>query len=496
MAIPRIVIAGTHSGAGKTSVSLALMASFNESGHRVRAFKAGPDFIDPGYHRAAAGTPSHNLDSWLLDAEALSRLFVRESEGGDIAIIEGVSGLFDGFGAADETGSTAQISKILKAPVLLVVDTATLVRSAAAIVQGYAFFDREVSIRGIILNRVGGAGHLALLKETLARYTDIPVVGALYDDPALGVPERHLGLTAAPENPDLQRRIQALLAAARGNVAENASGLDLAQILRIAQEAPEFPSHPNGGSTVSPLPIFESSPTSPSRLAPRIGVAQDKAFSFYYQANLDLLQSFGAELVPFSPLQSRKLPEDLNALYLGGGFPEVYAAQLEHNESLLADLRGAARSGMPIYAECGGLMLLSESIETLDGRCYAMARAIPGKIAMTPVPQNFGYKEGEFAADTIFGAKGSRIKGHEFHYSVRSCGTESAAEQGAAYRLKNPRGGALHPEGFSRGNVLASYVHLHFATNPAWAQNFVKAAEAFARNIEKPGVKVGAAGAL
>lgn len=451
---PRIIIAGTQSGAGKTSVSLALMASLKNAGHRVQAFKAGPDYIDPGYHAAATGRPSYNLDSWLLSHEKLVQLFLAKSAAADISVIEGVMGLFDGFGGKDEAGSTAHIAKLLKAPVILVLDAGGMSRSAAAMVKGYQSFDPEVRISGVLLNKVGSAGHAELLKESIEHYTGLPVAGALLKDKKIQIPERHLGLTPASENQELKACMDAL--AAQG-------GLDLGKILQIAREAPRLSGEADMG--------LQASPTI------RIGLALDRAFSFYYQSNLDLLNDLGADLVPFSPMEDEALPEDLSALYFGGGFPEIYALALEANQPMKEAVRASIARAMPVYAECGGLMYLSEAIETLGGRSFAMLGAVPGKIKMTERLQNFGYKEGWMARDTILGPEKTPVRGHEFHYSQRFL--EEAGSREAAYQLEDRKSAKKQSEGYCQGPLLASYLHLNFLSNPNWAESFVRTAVRF-----------------
>ena len=466
---PRVIIAGTQSGVGKTSISLALMKAFTAAGLKVQAFKVGPDYIDPSYHSVATGSPSYNLDSWLLKKETIEWLFQVKSKPADISIIEGVMGLYDGFESKKDNGSTAQIAKMLSAPVILVVNAQSIARSIAAMVKGYQIFDPEIRIEGVILNKVGSKRHADLLKESIEHYTGIPVVGALLRDKKIQIPERHLGLATAAENKGLKECLDSLA---------NVDGLNLEKILNIAKNT----------STLIPCtePSIEettvkTSDESGSYGKVRIGIAKDRAFSFYYPSNLDLLKELQVELVPFSPLEDPELPKNLSALYFGGGFPEIYARELELNSILKNQILRCVQEEMPIYAECGGLMYLSEAIETLEGTSFAMVGAVPGKIKMTDRLQNFGYKEGRMRGDTLLGAQGSQVRGHEFHYSQRLM--DGNLTQNIPYELEDRKSGQQQLEGFSKGSLLASYLHLNFLTNPKWAEAFVQTADLYRQNL-------------
>jgi len=478
MNIPRIVIAGTQSGVGKTSVALALMAAYRKRGLRVQPFKVGPDYIDPSYHRVATGLPSHNLDSWLLSKETVQELFIEKGNNCDIAIIEGVMGLFDGLGTKEETASTQEIAKLLQAPILLVIDAKGMSRSGAAMVLGYAKFDPSLKIAGVILNRVSSQNHYQILKESIEHYTGIPVLGGLYKNENLKIPERHLGLMTAEENPELQKCLDLLTELTVGDASTERPGFDLDRIIKIAQEnSIILPVEKRGQSLKGQSPFL------------RIGVARDMAFSFYYQANLDLLEELGAELIFFSPLKDKNLPEDCSALYFGGGFPEIYAGDLGDNLSFIGSIKNAIQSALPIYAECGGLIYLSESIQTMDGRSFPMIGAVPGNIVMTGKLQNFGYKEGKLLKDTLLGTKGDSIRGHEFHYSVNGdsalfARTNRALSPFTAYELQGRRTTHTQWEGFSHGSILASYLHLHFYTDPSWAERFVESGREYLKKKE------------
>ncbi len=482
MKTARLVIAGTQSGVGKTSVALALMAAYKRAGLQVQPFKVGPDYIDPSYHKVATGVPSHNLDSWLLSKENVQRLFLEKSENCDIALIEGVMGLYDGLGTKEETASTQEIAKLLGAPILLVIDSKGMSRSGAAMALGYKKFDSELTIGAIILNKVSSLSHYKILKEAIEHYTGIPVVGGISKNENLKIPERHLGLLTAEENPELEACINQLVSVTHAN--SNWPGFDLEKILKIADEGSRTEivfkkgARPCGLAPLRTFPYASEklaeaflNTISASRASIKIGVARDRAFSFYYQANLDLLEKMGAELVYFSPLRDKKIPEGCSALYFGGGFPEIYAEELVENISFMNSIKSKIALGLPIYAECGGLMYLSESIQILDGKTFSMVGAVPGKITMTQKLQKFGYKEGRLLKDTLLGKEGNSIRGHEFHYSERSANLESYA-----YELKGRRNVNLQLEGYSKGNILASYLHLHFLTNPDWAIHWIQAA--------------------
>lgn len=451
--IPRFIIAGTHSGVGKTTVAVGVMASLVERGLRVQPFKAGPDYIDPSYHASATGRIPRNLDTWLLTRRRVCAVFQHASAVADLAIVEGVMGLFDGHRGTSDRGSTAELARWLRAPVILVVDASGMARSAVALVRGYLTFDPRVRVAGVILNRVSQR-HAQLLREALRRTIPVPVLGYLPADPTLAIPERHLGLIPAQEDPALARVRQRIATIVPQTI-------HLSQLLRIAAAAPSVPA--------VPWP-------SPERTAPRppvtIGVARDHAFHFYYQENLDLLRAYGARLVEFSPLDDTQLPNDLDALYLGGGFPERFAAQLQRNEPMRRELRRAIRGGVPTYAECGGLMYLAQRLIDEAGRAHAMVGVLPGSIRMTDRLQHFGYATVMPRRATILANARDPIKGHEFHYSTWD---HAPSARHAAY-LVTKRREAKRLEGFARANLLASYIHVHFLTNLRWARGFVASA--------------------
>jgi cobyrinic acid a,c-diamide synthase len=449
--IPRIVVAATASGVGKTTATVALMGAMRARGLKVAAFKCGPDYLDPTYHERAAGVRSHNLDGWLMNRDAVVATFSRASAGADIAVIEGMMGLFDSATPTGDEGSTAQIAKWLDAPVILVTDAAGVARTIAAVAAGFARFDPAVRVAGMICNRVGSRGHLDLLR---AAEPEVPIVGGLPASPDLAFPERHLGLLMADESTVPQRLIDGWSQLAL-------DWLDLDAIVEIARAAPALAGGSPGASKIAPA----------SRPQSRIGIAYDAAFHFYYEDNLNRLRSLGAQLVNFSPIRDRELPE-IDGLYIGGGYPEAFARELSANTAMRAAMRDFAARGGVIYAECGGLMYLIEGIRTLDGALWPMAAIIPGVAVMSARLQALGYVEVETRAESILGRARTRFRGHQFRYSTLE-GADDGNRIDRVYDVAPRWGGAPFSEGYRVCNVLASYVHAHWASNPAVAEALV-----------------------
>lgn len=452
--VKAFVIAGTHSGCGKTSVSLGLMASLARRGLDVQPFKCGPDFIDPGHHAlACAGegksAPSHNLDGWMLSPETNADIFNRYASHADVAVVEGVMGLFDGSSGTGDEGSTAQIAKILGLPVILVVDARSMARSAAALVSGYASFDPDVNIAGVIFNRVGSESHAELLREAMTLFPDIPVLGCMKRDETIATPSRHLGLITAEESEDDAYRYQRL-----ADWVE--AGVDLDALLETLPD-------------IEAVPPFEPVPQIGSVT---IGVARDAAFCFYYEENLRLLREAGARLVEFSPIDSPHLPDGLDGLYLGGGYPELYAFELGQNTRMRRDIKEFCDSGRPVYAECGGFMYLMNDIMTGRGR-YAMSGVFPVRAEMDEKFRSLGYREVTFKSANPLGPGGTVARGHEFHYSAIQTG-ESAVTMPYTYTMSGRKGVINVPEGFVINESLGSYVHLHFGSCPDLAPFFVQ----------------------
>ena len=437
---PRLVVAGTHSGVGKTTVATGIMAALARRGLSVAAAKVGPDFIDPGYHGLATGRPSRNLDAWISGPDAVAPLAARAGEGADVLVVEGVMGLFDGAAEDGGAASTAHVAGLIDAPVVLVVDAAALSGSVAALVHGFGSFDPSVRLAGVVLNRVGSDGHEAMLREALTPLA-VPVVGVLRRDERLAWRDRHLGLVPVVEQQTLVRRSLDRLATAI------ASSCDLERLLVLAHEAPR--------RTVAPLPAAD-------RVAPvKVAVAGGPAFSFVYPDNLERLAEAGAELVPFDPLSDATLPEDAGGLYVGGGFPEVYAEGLSANRPLLRDLRARISDGMATWAECGGLLWLARSLDGLPlAGVLDTTTTMTGRLAL-------GYRHGQVLRPCPLGLPGTGLRGHEFHYST-------ATPAGDALSLESRFGGGKG--GFATTTLLASYLHLHLATRPDLAEAFVRCA--------------------
>ncbi len=468
MRVPRLVIAGAGSGTGKTTLVAGLLKLLARKGVKVQPFKAGPDYIDPGFHTAACGRDSRNLDPVWFDRDGILELFERTAGDADLALVEGVMGLYDGKDPLSDRGSTAHLARILDAPVILVADAGGMGRSAAAMVHGYATFGRTrpdqpaKAIHGVVFNRVSGARHIEILRSAVEGTTGIPLVGYLPKNGGVNLPERHLGLVPAAESP-FARLEEALDRVA--SLLEDT--LDVELLMRIARSAP-------------PLPLFTRRLwcEKPSEVRCRLALAKDSAFHFYYRDGLEYLERQGAELVPFSPLEDTSLPEGVDGVYIGGGYPEVFAARLSANEPMFTALRQAARMGMPLYGECGGLMYLSKGLVDHEGEFYDMAGVIPGECLMEKRPVALGYAEGELPADCILGQRGDRLTGHEFHYSRWDPRLGSADHGGPALTMCGGRR-VGQAEGYRSGNVLATYLHLHFAANPGAAAGLVKACRAF-----------------
>jgi cobyrinic acid a,c-diamide synthase len=450
------MVAGTASGVGKTTAALALMAALGERGYRVQPFKCGPDFLDTGHHSAICGRVSRNLDTWMLNSEANRAVFTSASRDADAAIVEGMMGLYDGVAGGTEEGSAAEIAKFLGLPVVMVLDAAKSARSIAAVVKGFESFDPEVRFAGIVLNKVGSDRHYRMLEMAICSVTETPLLGRIPTDPAIAISERHLGLHTTEETTSAEDRLDAFARAGRLH-------LDLTPLLGLSwQDAL--------AKTESAPPSRPASRVGQTRV--RIGVARDKAFSFYYEDNFDLLREHGAEIVFFSPLADAGIPQHLDGLYVGGGYPELHADELSRNTALSAEIRAFVEAGKPVYAECGGMIYLGRALTTLDGLSFTMTGVLPLDFEMTPRLVHFGYVDVTFVEDCLLGEKGTQVRGHSFHCSRVRVGAATPA----AYRLKYSLSGRDELEGFHYKNVLASYVHLHFRGNPALAASLVAAA--------------------
>ena len=441
----RLIIAAPSTGQGKTTVATGLMAALTRRGLKVQGFKSGPDYIDPTFHTAATGRPSRNLDTWMMGEDLVLESFERATRGADIAIIEGVMGMFDGYGGTDDAGSAAHLARLLNAPVLLVVDGWAMARSAAALVHGFATFDRRVKVAGVVMNNLAGEGHYRFVREAMEG-SGVPLVGWLRKEPALALPERHLGLVPGCGPGHLERLAAAMEA-----------GLDLEAVVAMARNAGQLP-----GPRRRVFP-----PAAPAGERLRLAVARDAAFWLYYQDSLDYLEALGAELLPFSPIEDPAPPDGAQAIYLGGGYPELHLEALAANRPMLHRM---GQTTIPLYAECGGLMYLAEAIRDREGRSYPMAGRLPAEATMEGGGLRLGYATATAACDHLLARAGEVVRGHEFHASGLT-----AAPDRPAWSCRNSFGDH-HPEGFALPGILASYLHLHLPANPTAAKRFIDAA--------------------
>ncbi|WP_404785613.1 cobyrinate a,c-diamide synthase [Altericista sp. CCNU0014] len=453
-----IVIAGERSGVGKTTVTLALLAALRQRGQSVQSFKVGPDYIDPMFHAYITGRPCRNLDPVLTSEAYVRDCFARHSQNAECVLIEGVMGLFDGASGRDDTASTAHVARLLDVPAILILNCSSTSRSVAAIAHGYRTFDPRVRVVGVVLNRVGSDRHLELLSQALEPL-DLPILGVLRRQAEIALPDRHLGLIPAVEQKNLDAVIERL--ADLGQTC-----FDWEKLLPLLDSHALAPSPPQ---------------TKMEEKRVRLAIAQDRAFSFYYADNLDLFQSLGAELVPWSPLSDRALPEHIQGLYFGGGFPEVFAGQLADNKSARQAVRAAIQSGMPTYAECGGLMYLCDRIVDFEQNAYEMTGIFPTAAVMGK-QLALGYRQATMLQDSCLARKGDRFWGHEFHRSTldREPDRPLIALQGYE------SGQQFAPEGWQKYRVHAAYTHLHFGAQPYLAQRFLESCIANKRHLPLP----------
>jgi len=503
MEFPRIIIAALCGGSGKTLLSIGITAALSKSGRSIAPFKKGPDYIDAGWLALAAGRPCYNLDSFLLDEDQNLQSFLSHSTNCDISVIEGNRGLYDGIDLEGST-STAELAKLLKCPVVLCVDCTKITRTMAAVVAGCIQFDRQVAIKGVILNRVANARHEKKLRDTIEHYCKIPVLGAIPKLSQQHFPERHLGLVPTPEHDWAKDSIEAVTRIAQEH-------LDLDAIVAIAEQAPElnaeigrrnaessnqrptYPVKPTGRSRETGLPSAarrakrsgQQQETSDQGPGPRIGILKDSAFQFYYPENIDALVAGGAEVIFVSPLKDKEPPE-LDGLYIGGGFPETHAQQLADNKGFSARLKTLVEDGFPIYAECGGLMYLGENL-VLEGNSYPMAGVLPLTFDFYQRPQGHGYTIFKVERENPYFDLGSEIRGHEFHYSRVSNWTGDKSD--LVFRMQRGVGIDKDRDGIIYKNVLATYTHVHAVGTPQWGEALVRRATLFKKrtsNIERP----------
>ncbi|WP_340820812.1 Ni-sirohydrochlorin a,c-diamide synthase [Methanolobus sp. WCC4] len=468
--IPRILLSAGSSSSGKTTITIGLLAALTEAGYKVQPYKVGLDYIDPSYYTEITGRRARNIDGFLMDEEGVRDVFIHGAEVGedaDIAVIEGVRGLYEGFDSFTDTGSTAQIAKILKCSVILIVNARSITRSAAALVNGFKDFDKDVNIVGVILNNIGGPRHTKKATEAIEHYTGIPVIGVIRRNNSMKISMRHLGLVPAIEERRRADNYDERIEFIKNTVKE---GIQVDRLLEMANAAPglERPS-----KTVFTPRELEGEP-------PVIGVALDEAFNFYYHDNLELLEMAGAEIKYFSPIHDSKLP-DVDGLYLGGGYPELFAAELENNVSMREDVLDASRSGMPIYAECGGLMYLTEKLSTgvkgqgahhmaeMPESTHDMVGALPGHTLMGH-KRVVSYNIGSLAMDSVIGKTGNSFRGHEFHHSE-----VTNIPKDAKFAIKLSRGTGIIDgwDGLTVDNTLGCYAHLVASSYREFAGSFV-----------------------
>ncbi|GAA0106798.1 cobyrinate a,c-diamide synthase [Paraclostridium sordellii] len=436
----KILIAGTNSGVGKTTISLGIMQALTKRNLKVQPYKVGPDYIDPSYHTFITGRDSRNLDSYMLDDEKIKYIFKNASKDADVSVIEGVMGLYDGFGIDLNSCTSSYTSKILKSPVILVINGKAMSSSAAAMVLGYKELDKEVNIKGVIVNNVKTKNHYELIKEAIEKYCNVEVLGYFPPNEKFKLDSRHLGLVPSVEIEALTEKFYDL-----GSEIEKYINID--RLIEIS-ESEEIET----SFELNELPKFKNK---------SIAVAYDKAFNFYYKENLELLNQMNIEIKTFSPLYDEIVPK-ADCIYIGGGFPEVFAKELGINKKMRESIKKAHENNVPIYAECGGLMYLGEKLLDLDGNEYEMVGIFEGISKMTKSLKRFGYCDGIAKVDTVFSNKGDIIKGHEFHHS------EFKSNEECSYKMVKKRGNKIVDEwygGYSKGNTLATYLHTHFYNN-------------------------------
>lgn len=460
MALPRITIAGPYSGVGKTTISVGIMGAFKKRGLKVQAFKVGPDYIDPSHHSAILKRPSRNLDAWMVQPEGIIEIFQRATQDVDIAVIEGVMGLFDGFNESDENGSTAHIAKLLKSPVILVINVHGMAKSVAPLILGYEKYDPYVKLSGFILNKVSGERHKDWCKKAINSITKLPVLGAIPRNKDIEMQERHLGLIPHREKAYTESFLDSLVNFIEENV-------DVDKIIDIARTAGDLPQSSN---MVYPKHSCKKDLV--------VAVAFDESFNFYYQDNLDMLSAYGANIKFFSTIEDKEIPSDASGLYIGGGFPEMLPEMLGKNTSMLKSIKKLAEDEMPIYAECGGLMYLTDFIIDFENRSHKMVGLLNARTVMTK-SLTLNYTLADVIADNPLSKVNDVLKGHEFHYSKI---LEIPRDAKFAYRMKIGKGIDGKHDAWLVHKVLASYMHMHFAYQPKLVKNFLRACEDYSRS--------------
>ena len=452
--MPRIMIAGTNSGVGKTTATLGIMSALVQKGINVQGFKAGPDYIDPSHHTFVTGNASRNLDTWVMGNDACCELFERSASNADISVIEGVMGLYDGSIDSTGHGSSAHLAKILNTPVILVVNARGVAQSAGAIVMGFKEFDKDLNLAGIIVNSVASQNHYDIIKKAIEESCSVNVLGYLKKDKDITIPERHLGLI-----PSEEEKINSTLYEKLGQMVLET--VDIDRLLNIAGSAGSYPDYNRS------IFINKSDP-----LKVTLAIARDNAFCFYYQDDIDLFETMGAKIKQFSPLNDRCLPDDIDGIFIGGGFPELFAAKLMKNESMRNAILEAHKQGTVIYGECGGMMYLLEKLIDCEGRSFKMSGVLSGASRMEKRRQGLGYIIANAICDNVICKRGDTFRAHEFHWSKLQ---DIPDDTDFAYTTRKSNGHKTGVDGICKNNVLASYTHVHFSSNPKLARNILSA---------------------
>ena len=450
--LPRIMIAGTNSGVGKTTVTLGIMSALVQKGIKVQGFKAGPDYIDPSHHTFVTGNASKNLDTWMMGENACRELFERSALNADVSVIEGVMGLYDGSIDSSGHGSSAHLAKILNIPVILVVNARGVAQSAGAVVMGFMEFDKEINLAGIILNNVASQNHYDIIKKAIEESCSVAVLGYLKKQSDITIPERHLGLI-----PSEEKKINSALYDKLGQMVLET--IDIDKLQEIAGSAAVFPDYNRS--------IFINRASS---LDVTLAVARDSAFCFYYQDDIDLFEELGAKIIEFSPLADKSLPDGIDGIFMGGGFPELFADRLMKNESMRKSILEAHKQGIIIYGECGGMMYLLEKLIDCEGRSFKMSGVLIGTSRMENRRQGLGYVIADATCDNIICESADTFRAHEFHWSKLQDVPDDTV---FAYNTRKSNGKKTGIDGICKSNVLASYTHIHFSSNPDLAKSIL-----------------------
>ncbi len=460
--LPRIIIAGTNSGVGKTTVTLGIMSALVKKGIIVQGFKSGPDYIDPSHHNFVTGNASRNLDTWIMGNDVCRELFERSAIKADVSVIEGVMGLYDGSIDSTGLGSTAHLAKVLKAPVILVINAKGMAQSAGAMVLGYKEFDKDINLAGVIVNNVAGQSHYDYIKKSVEKTCSIPVLGYLQKDKEITIPERHLGLIPSAEN-----KTHSILYERLGEMVLET--IDIDELLKVARSADDFPNYKKT--------IFQEDNRTYDI---QIALAKDEAFCFYYQDDIELFESLGARIRYFSPLNDERIPDDVDGIFIGGGFPELYAERLMKNTSMRNAISDAASQGTLIYGECGGMMYLLEELIDTEERSFRMCGVLEGTSRMENKRQGLGYISVGALCDNPLCKKGDTFRAHEFHWSRL---LDVPKDTVFAYEARKSNGKRCGLDGiYSKDNIIASYTHVHFSSNPRLVNNLLLSMAKSSRN--------------